>query len=136
MKRLLAALACTAALLSACDDGTNDAAEDRVEDAAEASAAAAGTAEAALGLTEVQLIDAELVGPDNVELGDVESALRTSDGTVDRLLVEVEDSDPDRFVEVPIAGLTPVTRGDDTDLSTTMTAEELAALPAATLPAP
>lgn len=136
MKKTLIAFACTAMLLTACNDREDDAAEDRVEDAAEASAAAAGTAEAALGLTEAQLIDAELLGPNDVELGDVESVLRAADGTVDRLLIEVEDSDPDRFVEVPVAGLTPVTRGDDTDLSTTMTAEDLAALPDATLPAP
>lgn len=133
MKKTLTAIACTAALLAACDEGANDAAEDRVEDAAEASAAAAGTAEAALGLTEAQLIDAELLGANDVEFGDVESVLRDADGTVDRLLIEIEDSDPDRFVEVPVAGLSPVTRGDDTDLSTTMTAEDLAALPDATL---
>jgi hypothetical protein len=136
MKKTLIALACTATLLSACGGGANDAAEDRVEDAAEASAAAAGPVEAALGLTEAQLIDAELIGANDVELGDVQSVLRAADGTVDRLLVEIEDSDPDRFVEVPLAGLTPITRGDDTDLSTTMTAADLAALPDATLPEP
>lgn len=136
MKKTLIAFACTATLLSACGDGPDDAAEDRVEDAAEASAAAAGPVEAALGLTEAQLIDAELIGANDVELGDVQSVLRAGDGSVDRLLVEIEDSDPDRFVEVPVAGLAPVTHGDDTDLSTTMTAADLAALPEATLPTP
>ncbi len=135
MKKLMTIFACSTVLLSACN-GANDAAEDRMEDAAEASAAAAGPVPAALGLTEAQLIDAELVGANGVELGDVQSLLRDANGQVDRLLVEIEDSDPDRFVEVPVEGLSTIMRGDDTDLSTTMTREQLAALPDATLPVP
>lgn len=130
MKKLLIPLACTTVLLSACG---NDSPEDRVEDQAEASAAAAGSAIAALGLTEAQLLDAELIGTDNTELGDVTRIERGADGTVERLLIEIEDSDPDRFVHVPIAGLTPVTRGDDTDLQTTMTRADLEALPEVSL---
>ena len=136
MNKLFAAGLGAATLLSACNDTASDAAEERVEDAAEASAAAAGTAIAALGLTEAQLIDAELIGPGNVELGDVQALVRGADGSVENLLVEVEDSNPDRFVHVPVAGLTTVARGDDTDLSTTMTAADLAALPDAPLPDP
>lgn len=135
MNRLTIGLMCSMAALAGCGNA-QDRAEDRVEATAEANAAAAGTAVAALGLTERQLLDADLVTPGGVELGDVTAVLRNATGEVDRLLVEIEDSDPDRFVHVPIAGLTPVTRGDDTDLSTTMTAAQLAALPDAPLQAP
>ena len=96
---------------------------------------AAGDAEAALGLTERQLLDADLRAADGSELGDVEAVLRNAAGEVDCLLVEVEDSDPDRFVEVPIDGLTPIQGGDDADLSTSMTRADIDALPDATLPA-
>ena len=49
------------------------------------------------------------------------------------LLIEIEDSNPDRFVAVPVAGLTTVAAGDDTDLATSMSREQLAALPDAQL---
>lgn len=136
MARILVATTCAAALLAGCNtDAGTDAAEDRVEQAAEASAVAAGPTPVALGLSEAVLLDAGLVGIDGVELGDVTSLLRGPDGRVDRLLVEVEDSNPDRFVEVPVQGLTVLKRGDDTDLVSTMSAAQLAALPDATLPA-
>src|SRR5690606_12504340 len=128
MKNAFLAVAASAALLSACND-RNDAAEDKMEAAAEQSALAVGNAEAALGLTEAQLLDAELLGPNNVELGDVVSVVRGANGQVEQLLIEIEDSNPDRFDRVPITDLSPVRRGDDTDLSTTMTAEQLSALP-------
>lgn len=135
MARILLATTCAAALLAGCNnDAGTDAAEERVEQAAEASAVAAGPTPVALGLSEAVLLDAGLVGIDGVELGDVTSLLRGPDGRVDRLLVEVEDSNPDRFVEVPVQGLTVLKRGDDTDLVSTMSAAQLAALPDATLP--
>ena len=136
MKKILAATVCIAAL-AACGDSATEVAEDRVEDAAEASAATAGPAPVALGLSEAQLLEADLrAAADGTELGDVTSLLRAADGRVDRLLVEIEDSNPDRFVEVPVGGLTVLARGNDTDLVTTMTAAQLAALPEATLPTP
>jgi hypothetical protein len=137
MTRTLAIAACAALLVAACNDGPGDAAEDRVEDAAEASAAAAGPTPVALGLSEAQLLEADLrATADGSELGDIASVLRAADGSVDRLLVEIEDSNPDRFVEIPLAGLTVLARGDDTDLVATMTAAQLAALPDAALPTP
>jgi len=123
------------ALVAACTD-KNDAAADKMERTAEKSAIAAGPAPVALGLSEAQLLDAELIGGDGTELGDVAAVVRDAGGTVDRLLVEIEDSHPDRFVHVPVAGLKTLVRGDDTDLSTTMTKAELAALPEVRLPAP
>ena len=133
MKAHLLAIASTVALLSACGNA-NDRAEDKMEAAAEASADAAGTAVAALGLTERQLLDADLIGANNVELGDVAQIVRGADGKVEKLLIEVEDSNPDRFVHVPIAGLTVVKQGMDTDLQSPMTPQQIAALPAVALP--
>jgi uncharacterized protein YgbK (DUF1537 family) len=121
-------------LVAGCGDNANEAAADRMEDNAEANAAAAGATPVALGLSEAQLIDATLVGGNNVELGDVNSLVRGPSGAVEGLVVEVEDSNPERHVQVPISGLTVVTRGTDTDLSTTMTKEQVAALPEAKLP--
>jgi len=135
MKKQLLVIVGSAALLAACNNA-RDAAEDKVERDAEASAVAAGPADAALGLSEAQLLDADLRGADGVELGDVVQIVRGADGKVDRLLIEIEDSNPDRFVHVPIAGLSTVARGDDTDLSTSMTRAQLIALPEVKLPSP
>lgn len=127
-----AALPFAVAALAACDSQAEreaDRVEDQVEQQAEASAVAAGNAVAALGLTEAQLLEADLVAADGTDLGDVEQVRRDATGEVDGLLVEIEDSDPDRYVVVPIDGLTPESTGDDVDLSTAMAAAELAALP-------
>jgi hypothetical protein len=124
--------------LAACGSGADreaDAVEDRIEEQAQANAAAAGNAVAALGLTERQLLDADLVTADGQDLGDIEQVRRGSDNAVSGLLVEIEDSNPDRYVVVPLAGLTTRASGNDTDLQTTMTAAELKALPDAQLDA-
>ncbi len=103
--------------------------EDEIEAQAEASAVGGGDAVAALGLTEAHLIDADLVSPDGKELGDVKQVRRNADGVADALVVELEDSDPDRFVELPLDGLSARISGGDTQVETEMTADELAALP-------
>lgn len=133
--RSLLVIALSTACLSACAD-KNEAAEDRLEKAAETSARVAGPLPAALGLSEAQLLDAELLDGKGTELGDVAQILRGPDGKVDRLLVEIEDSHPDRYVHVPITGLETRVAGDDTDLATTMTKADLAALPEVKLPTP
>jgi len=139
MTRMLAAAACAAALVAGCNNN-NDAAAPAATDAATDTAAATPAApatgwdRAALGLREQQLLEADLLGIDGVELGEVQSLLTGPDGRVDRLLVEIEDSNPDRFVEIPVQGLTVLKRGNDTDLVSTMTAAQLAALPDAALP--
>jgi len=120
-------------VLTACAD-KNEAAEEKVEKAAETSATVAGAVPAALGLSEAQLLDADLVDADGRELGEVVQVLRDRDEKVDRLLVEL-DGPGDRYVHVPILGLKPVTKGDDTDLRTTMTKARLEALPDVKLPA-
>lgn len=134
-----AALPLAIAALAACDSQAEreaDQVEDRVEQQAEASAVAAGNAVAALGLTEAQLLEADLVTADGTDLGDIEQVRRNSAGAVEGLLVEIEDSNPDRFVVVPIDGLSPRNEGDDVDLLTTMTAAQLADLPDADMPQP
>ncbi len=133
MKLLLIAAAGGLLSLSACNDA-QDRAEDQLENQAEASARQAGSTIAALGLTERQLLDADLIDASGADLGDVEAVLRNAGGQVDRLIVEVDGPDPERYVEVPIEGLTTRAQGDDTDLVTTMTSADLGALPAATLP--
>lgn len=128
-------LACSGLLLAACSNN-NDAAEDKLERAAETSATAAGPLPAALGLSEAQLLNADVVDGDGKELGDVAQVLRGPDGKVDRLLVEIEDSNPDQYVHVPVLGLKPIVSGNDTDLATTMTMTEMKSLPEVRLPTP
>ncbi|MEH6792168.1 PRC-barrel domain containing protein [Parasphingorhabdus sp.] len=134
----IAILALSAFALAACESEAErqaDATEDRLEQQAAQSATAAGDEIAALGLTERQLLDADLVAADGSELGDVEQVRRDASGAVTALLVEVEDSEPDRYVEIPLTGLT-VTQGgglSDADVQTSMTAQDLAALPDATI---
>lgn len=133
--RTLLLLACSVTMLAACSN-KNEAAEDKLERAAETGATVAGPLPAALGLTEAQLLDADLVGADGKDLGDVEQVLRDSDNKVDRLLVELDGIGPDRYVHVPITGLKRVVNGNDTDLATPLTKADLAALPEVKLPAP
>src|SRR5690606_9435142 len=121
-------------LVAACSD-KNDAAEERLERAAETSATVAGPTPAALGLSEAQLLDADIVGSDGREVGEVAQVLRDASGMVERLLVELEGPG-DRYVHVPILGLTPVVRGTDTDLQMAMTKARLDALPEVKLPPP
>ena len=128
-----AALPLSALLLAACSDSPAEQEEERMEDRieaeADASAAAAGSEVAALGLTEAQLLDADLVTATGEDLGDVEQVRRESAGAVTGLVVELDDTDPDRWVTVPMGGLSTRIDGDDTDIQTTMTAADLAALP-------
>lgn len=123
------------AALTACESEAErqaDTVEDQMEAQAEQSAAASGDAVVAMGLTERQLLDADLVAEDGAELGDIEQVRRDASGVVTGLLVEIEDSDPDRYVQVPLTGLSAKegTLGD-IDVQTSMTSQELAALPEA-----
>jgi len=123
-------------LLVACESEAErqaDLTEDRIEQQATASAVASGNQVVALGLTEAQLLDADLVTADGTDLGDVEQVRRGPDGAVEGVLVSIENTDPDRYVIVPLEGLTTRVQGSDTDLQTTLTAQGLAALPDATL---
>ncbi|MCV0386078.1 MAG: PRC-barrel domain-containing protein [Nitrobacter sp.] len=118
----------SALLLSACND-QEDQVEDRIEEQAEQSAQGSGDTPVALGLTERQLLDAEVLAADGTELGDVEAVTKDADGNATELLIEVEDSDPDRYVTIPMDGLTVTTRGNDTNLSSEMRMEDIGSLP-------
>lgn len=83
-------------LLAACSDA-NGAAEDRLKETVETSVGIPAT----FSLSEAQLLNADVVGPDGKEVGDVAKVLRNTDGKVDRLLVEAEGSNSERYVELP-----------------------------------
>lgn len=87
----------------------------------------------ALGMTEAQLLDADLVAADGMELGEIEQIRRDAAGAVTGLLVEVEDTNPDRYVLIPLDGLTTRAEGDDMDIQTKMSMQDLAALPEAAM---
>jgi len=137
-----AAIPLAALALTACEsqaDREAEAAADQmeaqaelIEAQAELTAAQAGNEEAALGMTEAQLLDAELVDADGNELGEIERVSRNAMGTVDGLVVELEDSD--RRVMVRMNDLVARSDGDDMDVQTTRTARQLAALPDAKMP--
>ena len=136
MKLFASIMLGSAFMLSACDSAEEqaaDRAEDKIERSAEESAQVSGDTPVAFGLTERQLLDADLLASDGTELGDVESVTKDANGNATELLIEVEDSDPDRYVSIPIKGLEPVRRGNDTDLSSPMTRDDISALPAARL---
>jgi hypothetical protein len=135
MRTPLLLLAGATALLGACTD-RNEAAEDKLERAAETGATLAGPLPAALGLSEAQLLEADVVGTDGREIGDVVRVVRGADDKVDRLLVELDGGLTDRYVDIPILGLKTVVRGGDTDLETSMTKAQIASLPEVKLPAP
>ena len=139
MNRLaLPSLLIAGSALAACQSEAEqqaDAVGDRIEAQADASVASAADTVAAFGMTERQLLDADLVTADGSDLGDVEQLLRAADGSVESVVVEIDDSSPDRFVVVPVAGLTVRTSGDDRDLQTAMTAADLGRLSDYTPPA-
>lgn len=83
----------------------------------------------ALEMTEAQLRDADLKDMAGRDLGDVEEVIRDSGGQVTHLLVEIDDASPDRFVEVPLAGLSRVADGDDWDVQADLNREALMAMP-------
>ncbi len=88
----------------------------------------------ALGLTRDELEDADLVSPEPAftDLGDVETLVLDAAGQVTGLVIDLEGVDKD--VVVLISDVTSLRRNNEVDLSTTMTAAQLQALPAYTGP--
>lgn len=135
MRRL--ALSLTTLALVACGNGDDRSERANPETGTSATGtlasgtSASGTSDGpiALGMTEGQLRDADLIGANGEELGEVEGLVTGPDGSVTQLLVEIGDSSPDRYVHVPIDGLEAFDNGDDRDLRTTMTRDQLMALP-------
>lgn len=137
MRLAFISLAAPIALLGACSD--NDASRTQVVTdeptaATPAGANASTTTSApvvALGLTMDQLGDADILDASGVEIAEVERVVTDASGTVTGLLVEIEDSDPDRYVTIPLEGLTVVQDGDDQDLRGNLTRQQLLGMPAA-----
>ena len=137
MKTLLAAATCAAALLAGCNNNAaTPAATESPTDTAAATPTPGPTGwdRVALGLREEQLLNARMIGIDGLELGTVKGMLPGADGRVDRLVVDVEKTNPPEFVAVPVQGLTVLTRGTRIDVVSTLAKAQLAALPR--VPAP
>ncbi|QQN75063.1 PRC-barrel domain containing protein [Croceicoccus sp. YJ47] len=128
MKRIVA-LASAPLLLAAC--GGNDAEDQNAAAPADTMATDTATipatdpsAEAALGMTEMQLMDADLVDAAGEDLGDVEGVVRDASGTVTALNVERDGG----MVAVPLDSLTRMDIDGEMDVQTTLSPEELDAL--------
>lgn len=83
-----------------------------------------------LGMTTVQLEDADVVSADGTDLGDVERVVTDDTGQATGLAVWVEGAADGEYVLLPIAGLTTRADGMDNDVQTTLTLVDLRALPA------
>lgn len=90
------------------------------------SASGPGTA---FGLTTRQIEDADLVDNDGRDLGDIDRVETDASGNIVGVVVEIDDTSPDRFVRLPIAQLTGVADGDDWNLRAATSRDELMALP-------
>ena len=133
-----AALPLAVLSLAACNSQADQEAaldKERLEKQEKDDAAEKGTEDAALGMTDLQLVDADLVSPDGSELGDVEAVHRNEAGAVDGLYIELANTDPDRFVLIPLDGLKSRMDGNGLDVQTDMTEADLAKLPDAKMPA-
>jgi hypothetical protein len=87
----------------------------------------------ALGLTYLELEDADLLDARGVEVAEVHEIDADAAGTVSGLRVKLKGPPtPGRTVRIGLEGLTRVPDGDEWDLRTTMTGDQLAALPTVT----
>ena len=92
----------------------------------------------ALGLTRLQLEDADLVDVKGREIGEVELLVIDRNGAVVALIVEIDQNDPkpDHLVQIPLTGLAAVPDPDDRgefDVQTRQGVDELLAMPAVAL---
>lgn len=141
MIRKTALIALSAAGLlaaAACSDNTDDdvvqppapgaAAEPVSEQRAETAQTSAALA---FAMTRQQLEDADLMSADFTDLGDVDTLVLDASGRLTHVVVELEGPG-DRKVALPIADVSSIAtdNAQDKNLSTTLTAAQLAALPA------
>ncbi len=129
MMTLTLRLALLGASLTACGEGEGGNMQAAAPVSQATTAPATVEQQVALGLTERQLRDAELRNARGEDIGDVEGVVRGEGGRVTHLLVEVEDTSPDRYVHVPLEGLEVVRDGDDWDIRSRLTREALMAMP-------
>jgi hypothetical protein len=90
------------------------------------SASGPGTA---FGLTTRQIEDAGLVDVTGKDLGDIHRVETDASGNIDAVIVEIDDTDPDRFVRLPLTRLTAVADGDGWNLRAATSRAELIELP-------
>ena len=83
----------------------------------------------AFGLTTRQIEDADLVDVAGRDLGDIHRVETDASGNIDAVIVEIADTDPDRFVRLPLPRITAVADGDDWNLRAATSRAELIALP-------
>lgn len=142
MKRLTFAALGVLALTAACNDREDDVAmapspgaqpQPVPEQVAEV---ATGAAALAFGMTREQLEDADLRSLDNTDLGDVETLVLDANGALTHVVVELDGrGDPKKLVPLDQLGVGQQVDGGDKDLTTRLTAAQLAALPDWTPPA-
>lgn len=139
IRPLAPALAVALLAVAACSDNEPDAVQTTtagtttaVSDTAAQTAAT--SAALALGMTRDELEDADLLSATETDLGDVETLVLDAGGRVTAFVVELEGPGDPKVV-VPLDQVTSIRRGDDVDLTTTLTAAQLQALPAWTPPA-
>ncbi|WP_439472230.1 hypothetical protein [Brevundimonas sp.] len=139
---LLSAAAVSLLTVAACSDNKSDdvvqapaagaapeAVTENRADTAQASAALA------FGMTRKELEDADLVSADHTDLGDVDILVLDASGALTQVVVELEGPG-DRKVALPIADVSPIAHdnGTEKNLTTVLTATQLAALPEWTPP--
>lgn len=131
MKRLMTAVVALG-LLAGCqnsEERAQDRVDDRIEETTGIDASQQQPSPGALGLTERELLDADLINASGEDLGDIEAVRRDESGAITSLVIELDDTDPDRWVEIPIEGLSTQRTGDDIDIVASMTRDELASYP-------
>ncbi len=137
-KTLMISIAASGLLAAAaCSDNTDD---DVVQPPAPGAAAepvseqraqtAQTSAALAFGMTREQLEDADLMSAEMTDLGDVETLVLDGSGRLTHVVIELEGAG-DRKVALPIADVSSIARNNGAlkDLSTTLTAAQLAAMP-------
>jgi hypothetical protein len=137
-KTLIISIAASGLLAgAACSDNTDD---DVVQPPAPGAAAepvseqraqtAQTSAALAFGMTREQLEDADLMSAEMTDLGDVETLVLDGSGRLTHVVIELEGAG-DRKVALPIADVSSIARNNGAlkDLSTTLTAAQLAAMP-------
>lgn len=137
MTRLtLATLGLLALGAAACSDREDDVAMAPAPGAApvavpeQVAEAATGAAALAFGMTREQLEDADLRSLDNTDLGDVETLVLDANGTLTHVVVELEGAgDRKKVVPLDQLGVGAQVDGSSKDLTTNLTAAQLAALP-------
>lgn len=133
---LLSAAAVSLLAVAACSDTTDDVVQQPSPGAAPAPVTenraemAQNAAALAFGMTRQQLEDADLVSSNFTDLGDVESLVLDPAGALTQVVIELEGPG-DRKVALPLSDVRGIAHdnGAYTDLTTELSAAQLAALP-------